>query len=207
VSQRVQRAGDPSVQDARQRILEAAYDLFARRGIRDVGIDEVISKAGVAKATLYRHFRSKDELVLAFLERRDKVWTREWFVVEAERRGSNAEERLLAFFEIFDEWFRRNDYEGCSFINALLEMGFAHPIGAASARHLENIRSVLRDLADEAGLRDPDEFAHSFQLLMKGSVVAAGGGDLDAAGRARAMALLLLDQHRRPSASGEASTA
>jgi AcrR family transcriptional regulator len=206
VAQWVQGDADPSVHGARQRILEAAYELFARRGIRDVGIDEVIRKAGVAKATLYRHFRSKDELVLAFLERRDEIWTRDWFVVEAWRRGSNAEERLLAFFDVFDDWFRRNDYEGCSFINALLEMGFAHPVGAASARHLENIRSVLRDLADEAGLTDPDGFAHSFQLLMKGSVVAACGGDLDAAGRARPMALLLLDQHRPPGASHGAGT-
>ena len=189
------------VTDARQRILQAAYELFTRRGIRDVGIDEVIGRAGVAKATLYRHFRSKDELVLAFLDRRDEIWVRDWFVVEAWRLGSNAEERLLAFFDVFDEWFHRDDYESCSFINALLEMGFAHPVGAASARHLENIRSILRDLAEEALLRDPDGFAHSYQLLMKGSVVAAAGGDLEAAGRAKSMALLLLDQHRRTEGS------
>ncbi|HUQ62123.1 MAG TPA: TetR/AcrR family transcriptional regulator [Acidimicrobiales bacterium] len=184
------------VPDARQRIVQAAYELFARRGIRDVGVDEVIGRAGVAKATLYRHFRSKDELVLAFLDRRDEIWVRDWLVVEAWRRGSNAEERLLAFFDVLDEWFHRGDYESCSFINALLEMGLAHPVGAASARHLENIRSVLRDLAKEDLLRDPDGFAHSYQLLMKGSVVAAAAGDLDAAGRAKSLALLLLDQHR-----------
>ena len=200
MAQRVDGTGNLPAPDARQRILDAAYDLFVRRGVRDVGIDEVITRAGVAKATLYRHFRSKDELVLAFLERREKVWVREWFVVEAKRRGSNPEERLLAFFDVFDEWFRRDDYESCSFINALLEMGIAHPIGAASARHLENIRAVLRDLAEEAVLWDPDGFAHSFQLLLKGSIVAASGGDVDAARRAKSMALLLLDQHRRTNA-------
>jgi AcrR family transcriptional regulator len=196
MAHRLEGLDDPPLPDARQRILDAAYELFARRGIRDVGIDEIVGRAGVAKATLYRHFRSKDELVLAFLDRRDEIWTREWFVVEAWRRGSNAEERLLAFFDVFDEWFRRDDYESCSFINALLEMGFEHPIGAASARHLENIRSTLRDLAVEAHLRDTDNFAHSFQLLMKGSVVAAAGGDVEAARRARVMARLLLDEHR-----------
>lgn len=195
---------DPPLLDARQRIVEAAYELFAHRGIRDVGIDEVVDRAGVAKATLYRHFRSKDDLVVAFLDRRDQIWTREWFVVEALGRGSNAEERLLAFFDVFEEWFQGEDYEGCSFINALLEMRVAHPVGAASARYLENIRSILRDLAQEAGLADADEFAHSLQLLMKGSVVAAAGGDLDAAGRAKSMALLLLERHRRmsPDAGG-----
>jgi AcrR family transcriptional regulator len=197
VAERLGVAGDSLVPEARERILEAAYELFAQRGIRAVGIDEVIARAGVAKATLYRHFRSKEDLVLAFLARRDEVWTREWFVVEARRRGSNAEERLLAFFDVLDEWFRRQDYESCSFINSLLEMGYAHPVGAASARYLENIRAVLRDLADEAGLRDTDEFAHAFQLLMKGSVVAAAGGDVDAALRAKSMAVLLLEQHRR----------
>lgn len=188
--------GDPSRLDARERIVEAAYELFAHRGIRDVGIDEVVNRAGVAKATLYRHFRSKDDLVVAFLDRRDQIWTREWLVVEAMRRGSNAEERLLAFFDALEEWFLGEDYEGCSFINALLEMRLAHPVGAASARYLENIRSVLRDLAEEAGLAEADEFAHSFQLLMKGSMVAAAGGDLEAAGRAKSMAVLLLEQHR-----------
>jgi AcrR family transcriptional regulator len=197
VVERLRVAGDPQVPEARGRILNAAYELFAQRGIRAVGIDEVIARAGVAKATLYRHFRSKEDLVLAFLARRDEIWTREWFVVEARRRGSNAEERLLAFFDVLDEWFRRQDYESCSFINSLLEMGYAHPVGAASARYLENIRAVLRDLADEAGLRDTDEFAHAFQLLMKGSVVAAAGGDVDAALRAKSMAVLLLEQHRR----------
>lgn len=196
VVERVGVTGGPRVSEARGRIVEAAYDLFARRGIRDVGIDEVIARAGVAKATLYRHFRSKEDLVLAFLERRDEIWTRDWFVVEARRRGSNGEARLLAFFDVLDEWFRCDDYESCSFINSLLEMGYAHPVGAASARYLENIRLALRDLADEAHLREPDAFAHAFQLLMKGSVVAATGGDVDAALRAKSMAVLLMEQHR-----------
>jgi AcrR family transcriptional regulator len=189
-------AGSHPVLDARQRILDTACELFARRGIRGVGINEVIERAGVAKATLYRHFRSKDELVLACLEQREERWTREWLVAEAWRRGSTAEERLLAFFDVLEEWFHRDDYEACSFINALLEMGYAHPIGAAGARHLEYIRSLLRDLAQDAGLVEADEFAHSLQLLMKGSIVAAAGGDVEAAARAKSMAALLLDRHR-----------
>ena len=182
--------------DARERILDTAYELFSRRAIRDVGIDEVIEQAGVAKATLYRHFPSKDELVIAFLERREERWTLAWVEVEARRRGSTPEEQLLAIFELFDEWFHRDDFEACSFVNVLLEMGPGHPVGQASARHLANIRSIVSRLAEEAALRDPESFARSMHILMKGSIVSAAEGDAEAAQRAQSMARLLIEQHR-----------
>jgi AcrR family transcriptional regulator len=182
--------------DVRERILETAYELFSRRGIRGVGVDEVIERAGVAKATLYRHFPSKDELVVAFLELREQRWTREFLETEARRRGTNPEEQLLALFDVFDEWFRRDDYEACSFIKVLLEMGPQHPAGRAAVDHLANVRSLLRELAEEAALRDPAGFAYSLQILMKGSIIAAAEGDADAARRARSMARLLIDEYR-----------
>jgi AcrR family transcriptional regulator len=176
--------------------METAYELFSRRGIRDVGVDEVIERAGVAKATLYRHFPSKDDLVVAFLERREQRWTIEFVEAEARRRGNTPEERLLAIFDALDEWFRREDFEACAFINSLLEMGAAHPAGRASIRHLQNIRSVVSRLAREAGIRATDSFARSWHILMKGSIVAAAEGDADAAQRAGAMARSLIDQYR-----------
>jgi AcrR family transcriptional regulator len=182
--------------DARERILDTAYELFSRRAIRDVGIDEVIERAGVAKATLYRHFPSKDDLVIAFLERREERWTVAWVEAEARRRGSTPGEQLLAIFELFDEWFHRDDFEACSFINVLLEMGPEHPVGQASVRHLASIRSVVARLAEEAALRDPESFAHSWHILMKGSIVSAAEGDAEAGQRARSMARLLIEQHR-----------
>jgi AcrR family transcriptional regulator len=182
---------------ARDRILASAYELFAHRGIRAVGIDEVIRRAEVAKATLYRHFASKDELVLAFLQQREQLWTKEWVEAEARRRGDTPEEQLLAIFDLFDEWFHREDFEGCSFINVLLEMNDRTTrVGGASAMHLANIRSFICELATEAGLRDPEQFAHSWHILMKGSIVAAGEGDADAARRAQAMGRLLIAQYR-----------
>ena len=87
---------------ARQRILDNAYELFSRRGIRAVGVEEVISRAGVAKATLYRHFPSKDDLVLAFLEERERRWTRQFVEAGARERGASAEESLLAICDVFD---------------------------------------------------------------------------------------------------------
>jgi len=181
---------------ARERVLDTAYELFSRRGIRAVGVEEVIERAGVAKATLYRHFPSKDALVLAFLERREERWTRGMVEAEARRRGATPEEQLLAIFDVFDEWFRTEDFDSCSFINVLLELGADHPAGRASIDHLSNIRSIVRQLADEAGLRDTDALARSWHILMKGSIVSAAEGDLDAARRAKAMARELLEHHR-----------
>ena len=182
---------------ARQRILDNAYELFSRRGIRAVGVEEVISRAAVAKATLYRHFPSKDDLVLAFLEEREERWTKQFVEAGARERGASAEERLLAIFDVFHDWFQREDYEGCSFINVLLETGDReHPVGNASARYLENIRAIVRSLAEEAGLRDPEAFALSWHLLMKGAIVQAAEGDRQAAQRAKTIARLVLAQHR-----------
>lgn len=179
----------------RERILATAYDLFARRGIRDVGINELVDRAGITKATLYRHFPSKDDLVVAFLELREQRWTRGWVEAEARRRGGTPQEQLLAIFDQFDEWFHRDDFEACSFINVLLELGASHPAGRASIEHLETIRSVVRQLADEAGLSDSDSFARSWHILMKGSIVSAAEGDPNAAQRAKAMARRLIEDH------------
>jgi AcrR family transcriptional regulator len=182
---------------ARERILDTAYELFSHRGIRAVGIDELIDRASVAKATLYRHFPSKDDLVLAFLEQREQRWTLGWVEAEARMRGETPEEQLLAIFDLFDEWFHRDDFEGCSFINVLLETGdLDHPVGRASAGYLENIRSLVRTLADEVGLRDSESFALSWHILMKGSIVQAAEGDHHAAKRAQELGRLLIEQYR-----------
>ena len=187
---------DASQSGARERVLESAYELFSRRAVRDVGVDEIIGRAGVAKATFYRHFPGKDDLVLAFLELREERWTFGFVEAEARRRGETPEEQLLAVFDVFDEWFRTDDFEACSFINILLEMGNGHAVGSASTRHLATIRTVVRKLAEEAGLREPEEFAHSWHILMKGSIVSAAEGDVDAARRAQAMARLLIADYR-----------
>jgi AcrR family transcriptional regulator len=191
-----QAPGVAASRPARQRLLETSYTMFSTRGVRDVGVDEVIERAGVAKATLYRHFPSKDDLVIAFLEEREQRWTLDWVEAEARGRGSEPEQQLLAIFDLFDEWFHREDFEGCAFVNVMLEMGPLHPVGSASVSHLENIRAVVRRLAEEAGLRDPHSFASSWHILMKGSIVQAVEGDLDAAARAKSMARLLIDTHR-----------
>jgi len=182
---------------ARQRILDTAYDLFSHRGIRAVGINEVIERADVAKATFYRHFPSKNDLVLAFLNQREQVWVHDWVVANVMERGGTAEETLLAIFDLFGEWFASGDFEGCAFINVLLEIGDReHPIGQECVAAFERLRVLLGSLAEQAGLRDPAEFAISWHILMKGSIVHAAEGDLEAAKRAQTMGRLLIEHHR-----------
>ena len=103
----------------RERIDQTAYTLFSRRGIRAVGVDDVVEHSGVAKMTLYRHYPSKRHLALAFLRRREELWTHSWLQHEVEREAKEPAARLLAIFDVFDAWFRRADFEGCSFINVL----------------------------------------------------------------------------------------
>ncbi|MEO5778803.1 MAG: helix-turn-helix domain-containing protein [Arthrobacter oryzae] len=182
--------------DPVDRILAAAYELFSHRGIRGVGVNELISSSGVSKATFYRHFPSKDALVLAFLGLRDQVWTVELIVAEARRRGNTAEERLLAIFDVFGDWFQREDFEACTFINVLLEMGPDHPLGKASIGYLSRIRGHIQALAEEAGLNHPEEFARSWHILMKGSIISATEGDTLASRRARQMGRWLIEHHR-----------
>lgn len=182
--------------NARERILAASYHLFARRGVLGVGVDEVIERSHVAKATFYKHFPSKNDLVLAFLERREREWTIGLVEVGSEKRGSTPEERLLAIFDVFDEWFQSDDFDGISFITVLLEMGGSHPLGQASIQHLANLRAIVSARAADAGLREPEEFARSWHILMKGSIIAALEGDTGAARRAKVMASSLIEQHR-----------
>ena len=183
---------------ARERILTAAYELFSRRGIRAVGTDEVIERAGVARATLYRHFATKNDLVLAVLQRREEIWTHGLIEAKSRERGNTPEEQLLAIFDVMHDWFQlRDGYEGCSFINVLLELGADHPAGQASVAHIDNVRDIVRQRAVAAGLSDVEDFAWSWHILMKGAIILAAVGDLDAAMRAQKMARTLIDQHRQ----------
>jgi AcrR family transcriptional regulator len=196
------KAPPAGARSARDRILTTAYDLFSRHGIRAVGVDRIIAESGVAKMSLYRHFGSKDDLVLAFLEQRDKRWTKDLILAEARRLGQSGPDRLLAVFDVFDEWFHQPGFEGCSFINVLLEFDDRqHPARRASVDYLATIRGILRDFAEQAGSEDPEALAREWHILMKGSIVAAAEGDLHAARRARGIGELLLEREGVAAAS------
>jgi AcrR family transcriptional regulator len=187
---------DDGQDSGRERVSRAAYELFSREGVRTVGVDAVIARAGTAKMTLYRNFPSKDDLILDFLRRREQLWTRDWLEAESQRRGGTPRDRLLAIFDVFSEWFSRTDFEGCSFLTTMIEVNDReHPVHQAAVGHLANIRGYIESLAADAGIRDADAFARKWHILMKGSIMAAHEGDTAAAARARELGELLLKEH------------
>jgi AcrR family transcriptional regulator len=183
----------------RERLIDAAYDLFSKDGVSQVGIDTILAKSGCAKASLYGNFRTKAELAIAFLDRREAVWTRAWLEAEIKRGAKTPEGRLLAIFDVFDAWFQKKSFEGCSFVNVLLESKVGSPVREAAAVHLAKIRAIVSDLAEQANLREPSKFAQAWHMLMKGSIVSAGEGNRNAARHAKCAAQLILDGWKRNS--------
>jgi AcrR family transcriptional regulator len=186
-------ANDDTAHGARARIMETAYELFSRHGIRSVGIDRIIADSGVAKMSLYRHFASKADLVLAFLDLREERWTRDWLEVEIARLATTAHDRLLAIFDALDEWFHQDDFESCAFMRTLLEFNDpTDPIHQAAVHRLDVIRKMIETHAEQARTQDPENTSYQLQGLLMGAIVSATRGDLAAARRARAVAELVL---------------
>lgn len=189
----VNPAEDAPTATAKERLIDAAYDLFTQQGVQKVGVDAVLDKSGCAKASLYRNFDSKVDLAVAVLDKREQLWTRGWLEDAIKTRHATPYDRLLAIFDVFDGWFRKADFEGCSFINVLLESDVDSPVREAAAIHLAKIRAIVHELAVEAGLEDPDEFAQAWHMLMKGSIVSAGEGNKNAAREGKRAAKLVID--------------
>ena len=175
----------------RERLLAAANELFYREGVHTVGIDRVIERAGVAKATLYSTFGSKDELIAAYLRgRHDAMRAR---VGRAVDRHRTPRARLLAPFEAQAELAAQPGYRGCAFANATAETHGASA-DAASAEYRDWVRATFAQLAAEAGARDPDTLARQLQLLWDGAGQSVRMDHDPAAVRAaRAAAAALLD--------------
>jgi AcrR family transcriptional regulator len=186
-------AADEPALDARERILRTAYELFRAHSTNTVGVDRIVAEAGVAKTTLYRHFHSKDALIVAVMERHQELWTRGWFFSEVEARAATPAGRLLAVFDVLEEWFREDNFPGCLFINCLIETHDERgEIRAASVRGIEEVYMILRRLAEEAGAADPGALAHRLQIMARGSFVAASQGEMDAIREAKVVARIVL---------------
>lgn len=174
---------------ARERLLTTAEDLFYAEGIRAVGVERILSESGVGRASFYRHFPGKDDLVVAVLQGRDVRW-RAWLADRVAAYGGGP----LAVFDALAERFAAEDFRGCAFINTMVET--ADPGSAAyqvAAEHKAAVTAYVRGLLDEAGVADPDAVAKGFVLLMDGAIVTAlRERTPEAAGRAREVAEALL---------------
>jgi len=157
----------------RDHLVDTALKLFSRYGFHATGIDRILSESGVAKMTLYKHFKSKDELILAALQRRDDLH-RAWLTREIENLATTPRERLLALFTALGNWFKNDDFNGCCFINATAEYADKEsPIHMAADDHKRLIRAYILELAAAASAKNADELADQLMLLMEGAIVSA----------------------------------
>lgn len=157
----------------RDRIVAAACTLFNKAGIRAVGVDAIVAEAGVARGTFYRYFASKDDLVLAFLERSDREW-RSWLASAVSAAADTPRGRLTAVFSVLPAWFDSPTFRGSPNLNAAAEVGGDSKRVADVARaHSEHVRSFLAGLAAQDGAPRPDEVARRLQLVLNGAIATA----------------------------------
>jgi AcrR family transcriptional regulator len=156
----------------RERILDTAQRLFYRDGFRAVGIDTIIAEAGIAKMSLYRHFPSKDELIVAYLEESNRQF---WEWLEGATAGADdPADRLIAMFEAIEKLATSPGCLGCTFQSAAAEFPDRnHPGHQVALAHKQAVRDRFAELAGQAGLRDPAELGDQLLLLMDGAWVAA----------------------------------
>lgn len=176
---------------ARERLLRAANELFYEEGVNTVGIDRIIERAGVAKASLYNTFGSKDELVRAYLTARHEA--RRARVLKRVGRLASARDRILGLFDEMFERAQEPGFKGCAFVRASAETREGSCVKAVCAESRQWLFDLMRTLSAEAGARDADALAHQLMLLYDGASVSAQmDGDLDAARVARAIAAELV---------------
>ena len=157
----------------REQLIKTAIELFSRNGFHATGIDTIVEQSGVTKKTLYAHFRSKEELVLAALRHYDGQF-RNAFMRQVESQAHTPKARLLAIFDIAEKWFKQNKFYGCMFINAVGE----HSENDASLRQVCNqfkcmMTEFIRDLCKKMHATDPNKLAEEIALLLEGAIVTA----------------------------------
>ncbi|MCH7547638.1 MAG: TetR family transcriptional regulator [Planctomycetes bacterium] len=177
----------------REHLIDIARRLFYRDGFHNTGIDAIIAEAGVAKMTLYKYFKSKDELILACLHRQDEEF-RNGLMQRVEKQSSEPRERLLALYTIIASEISSKDFCGCLFINAAAEYGkLDNPIHQAAVQHKHLCHQYIVKLATDAGANDPEELACQLCILLEGSIVSAQVTGECSTSSARNAAELLID--------------
>jgi len=157
----------------RERLLNAATELFCRKGINAIGVDTIVAKAGVAKSTLYKLYGSKEGLVEAVLKAEGEQW-RAWFIAAVADASPDARGKLDAIFPVLAQWFRQKRFYGCPFINAVAEHDKASDrVRKLAIEHKSQVLAFIRALGTEAGARDPERLTHEIALLMDGAIVTA----------------------------------
>lgn len=182
---------------ARDRILAAASELFYQEGVQSVGIDRIIAESGVAKMSLYNHFKSKDALIAAWLQQQEGSWWT-WLRATVERLATDPGDRLLAIFDALQGWFEQADFRGCAFINSAIELANAdHPGYRVCMDHQQANFDYLLDLVRAAELPNPEVMAQQLLILVEGAIVVAMmQRNSEAAMQAKQAAAVLIEANR-----------
>ena len=180
----------------RDHIINVAIALFCEHGFHATGVDTIMRTAKVSKKTLYNHFRSKDELILAALQLHDGEF-RNNFMKDVEALADTPRARLLAIFDAAEKWFNGQNFFGCMFVNVVGEYSDpASPMRAVSRNFKQMIRRYIYELSVKAGAPEPDALADEIALLFEGAIVTAQiSGDPTGAKTAKNVAELLLEKH------------
>lgn len=176
----------------RDHLMATARRLFYRDGYRVVGIDTLLAEAGVAKMTLYNHFASKEDLIVAVIEQQDAE-VQAALAAAVEAAGRSPARQLQALFDWLKGWFESDDFKGCAFLRALSEYPEPdHPIHRAAWRHKQAVNVVLGRIAAEAGARQPGELANALGLLINGAILSAHATRSSAPAKTAGMAAAIL---------------
>lgn len=177
----------------RDELVQKAMLVFYEHGFAATGMDMLVKQTGVSKTSMYKYFRTKDDLILAALRLRDEQF-RNWLYRRMEELGPTAATQLLSMFDALQEWFGEIGFKGCMFVKAAAEFQISnHPIYVQSAEHKRLLLSHLHTLCEEAGASDPALMSRQLMILKEGAIVSAQMGFIDdAAIEAKAAAEILM---------------
>lgn len=188
----------------RDELVDAAMRVFVRSGFHASGLEAILQESGISKMTIYNHFASKDELILAALRRRDEM-VRNGLMKFVESSAKTPEAKLLAVFDFLERWFGQEDFCGCTFMNASAEFGDPQsPPRQVAAEHKRAVLRYLRGLCEQLGVEDAQELAERLDMVFQGAIVAArvrlqaekGADVTEPARRAKRVAQILIDEAR-----------
>jgi AcrR family transcriptional regulator len=188
----------PPPKTGRERLVAAAIELFYRHGFAAVGIDQIIAQAGVTKTTFYKHFESKDDLMVAAVKRRDEWESVAWERAIRKIAGKDPARQLLAFFDVLDLWFNEPEFRGCMFMNAAAEFPNPNdPVHQAAVAHKKRSREEWRNqaLAGGADAVGAETFADCFAAMVEGALIlrqTQGRNDAARVVRAAVQQLILM---------------
>lgn len=180
----------------RDEIVRKALDVFYRNGFHATGMDMLVAETGVSKTSMYKHFRTKEDIILATLRLRDENF-RNWLYRRVEALANTPKAQLVAVFDALEEWFAKPEFRGCMFIKASAEFQETdHPIHVQSAEHKRLLGDHFLKIVQAAGVREPEELTRQLMILKEGAIIMAVMGHSDnPAQDAKAAALALISLH------------